>query len=575
MNETNIISKIFGQNNLKLININSISKEELYILIKEFNLMDKLITENMKNNCMLNIGLLDSSNMIKVLKEYVNSNLDEVKTLQKELELLNIVNKTPLNREELLNKINNIELKYKIFYIFTNNIVKKEELEKLYNIKFEILVININKLRIPIVNKNTNNIELECYKQIVKEKIKKILKNNNEEVRKIFSQQEGKVSHILFNIFRNKDIRINIKELLYHPDPIILALLLSFDNENGFYKFLDEYKIKKMDLYFVNFRNGMFKWQDELCINTVLDIIENDDIPEILFEQLLELKKILPKMGESEFYKLPEGLEEIYEFDSFYCKDDEFFKRLKNKMLDKIIITPESLKRVSWLAFRDIKVREINYNEGLTYIDYIFDSEYGLTTKTLTLPSSLEKTKDEIRANMLGLWYIPHINLYEMSFCPEVLKINNYENSVLLNDRYKLEILISRLFYKISNHSLSAQLAFNMRTKEKLKQFGAFSHDIEPYRYTYESVICSFLKKIILISKDAKQEIEIDCDMLKETKTEEYFFRFNKTSYSNLKIDEVNLIISKLKELIYFKTGYKILEKFDKENKTLKKTRFH
>ena len=200
MNETNIISKIFGQNNLKLININSISKEELYILIKEFNLMDKLINENMKSNCMLNIGLLDSSDMIKVLKEYVNSNLDEVKTLQKELELLNIVNKIPLNREELLNKINNIELKYKIFYIFTNNIVKKEELEKLYNIKFEILVININKLRIPIVNKNTNNIELECYKQIVKEKIKKILKNNNEEVRKIFSQQEGKVSHILFNI---------------------------------------------------------------------------------------------------------------------------------------------------------------------------------------------------------------------------------------------------------------------------------------------------------------------------------------------------------------------------------------
>jgi len=516
-------------------NDNKLSKQELIYLIKEFKLTDKIITNEMKNNIVLNFEEVEIDKIEKVLKEYITNNQEEKRKLKEELEILDYVEKTSLNRDKLLEKINMLELKYKLFQMFDNSSITKEELEKLYKVKFDILVTDINNLRTPIININTNSLELECYIKIVEEKILTILKDENIEFINIFGKNKHKALSLIQDILKNKNSEIDIKDILNHPDPIILALLLSFDKDNGFDKFLNEYKLKSSELYFVYFYGDVFEWEDELPINTILEIIEDEElITEILFEQLLKLKKISPKKEENNYYKLPDGLKKINK--SLELADNyKFIKKIRNNIYNKIIITPSSLKEIKGYITNNWFEKEylagLKLNEGLTAFNHLFENNLK---KELTIPSTLEKFGGFGIVNRFT-------NVRALQMRPKILKFTNYEDSLILNDIEKLSKLIGLIFYKYYRSTGTGYREKGIRTE---------------------------IEKIILVSKYNDKEIIIDCAQLKVNDSYK-IQNMREFNYYDVRVDEldyyeIKLIVEEFKNILN--------EKSNKDIKILKRT---
>jgi len=563
MNIINFIRKLLKNENKltneNIINNNILSKQELIELIKEFKLTDEIITEEMKNNLVLNLREVETAKLKKVLRHYIVHNYYEQNKLKEELEILDYVEKTTSNREKLLEKIRIIELKYKLFKVFDDGYISKEELEKLYKVKFDILVTDINNLRKPIIKENkhnlniegyTSNLEIECYTKIIEEKINNILLSNKNDI---------EIISLVKEILKNNNKKIYFKDIL--TNTLLLSFVLSLESEENFKKFINEYKVKKDNYNYIEFYEDVLKWEEEIPINTILEMLElenNNHNP--FLNKLLEMKKKIIEEETESIYKIPEGIVEINYIDDS-DPNNKFINNLIDKLYKKRIIMPLSLRKISGCHTLGRNVLSIKYNNEVLEIDNIFcDSKTDIIN--LSSPSEI------VLASNIDLLYNKFKN-YNIT----KLILTNFDNKFLNQENFKLYNIIKSFFYeKYTNNPISHYLAECIKIKQQ-KQF--VSQECDLYNLKQNKLECEIktdLEKIILVNKKNNEEIEISSDALRFFSTE---FPSKYFSYMlPLKIHNFITIIEKIREIVQENSKEVIMNSDASElnqNKVLKK----
>lgn len=199
------------------------------------------------------------------LEMYVYHNKPMVLELKKELTGLIEEFKNGEQLETLSKKFQELETKYNVFMQYGYNLIAKEELVNLYTMKFHILTQNIYEQDLTFL-KEASRIELECYEQIIFQKISDVLNGNKPWLQNDVYKTSGvaSVSKILKNSkgeFNPLGILNNIK---------LLSFLLAFDKENGLIEFYQKtFEGKHLHHDFVDGYAYGCEWEDNLSLYTI------------------------------------------------------------------------------------------------------------------------------------------------------------------------------------------------------------------------------------------------------------------------------------------------------------------
>jgi len=452
---------------------NTISKsdEDKYLIDRKNELLEMIsivmdeVPSIIEGNIKLEIAQLE-----RILEIYVYNHKEDIKKIDKELELLSKDIKSVSNREMLLEQITRLEFKYRIFDEFGRHIVTEEQINNLYRVKFDILTIDINNRRESPINKKTNSKELEVYKQVVMEKIEKIVTGNNKYISLLFGSNSSKRIADIIKILKDGDRKFDYNKIL--SDTLLLSLLLSFDGRNGFKKLYKEYKVNKSEVDYVDFHEEICKWEDELSLDTIYKLISNDKDLLPLFKLYYHyiIIEMFSKKSYIFTYEFLEGLIELnipeYQI-QLKVNDSLFLEQIKSNCDRKqIIILPSSMRKITGNVFGKCSINEIRLNEGLEYIGHdVFKSKnLGL----INIPSTLKE--------------FPRVNKVD------VIEFDNFENSKILNNTEELDKFISKYFYRVPRFD-----------------FDFMGNVID---------IHTFIKRIIFSSKEVSKKVNIDLNDL-------------------------------------------------------------
>ena len=183
------------------------------------------------------------------LELYAYKNRDQIDGLRKQVEEIKAQEKTEKNREELLQKIKELETRYKVFERY----IKEEDWKKFYRTKFDVLMCDINQrtesplfVNLLVVEsilkpKKENERELEHYRKYIQEKINNILLGKNKEVERVFLGEQiydernkavklGAATELIKRIIKIQS-GFDLNSILRDRD--ILSLILAFDKKRG------------------------------------------------------------------------------------------------------------------------------------------------------------------------------------------------------------------------------------------------------------------------------------------------------------------------------------------------------
>ena len=113
-----------------------------------------------------------------ILEKYTYQNKDEISKLKNELFNLFYTSKDRKDKNKLLKQIIDLEKKFLLFYEYGFNLISEEDINTLYEIKFDILNCDIDYLRKSPIDKNDYG--FENYKKIIFKKIEKIILGQND-----------------------------------------------------------------------------------------------------------------------------------------------------------------------------------------------------------------------------------------------------------------------------------------------------------------------------------------------------------------------------------------------------------
>lgn len=271
-------------------------------------------------------------------------------------------------------KIKNLESIYKIFCTYGRNLVSKEELKKLYTIKFQLLTYNIlNEENVDIL-KNCTFTELECYQDIIYAKINAILKGENNYLKEIASSNLYLKANIPSII---QDIKLILKDgteefSAWHilTSPILLSFLLSLENSYRLSEFFAKTKSSRQEYFHLNYYDKYFDWENFLPLETIFRLMkcnEQTNTHQINSTPLYRLYQINEHFyNDYNAYILPEGLLHIHlPSPSITGKYPPEIKYIHDKAQNKTVIFPTTLKSVSGSLFENISINEIILNENL------------------------------------------------------------------------------------------------------------------------------------------------------------------------------------------------------------------
>lgn len=214
-----------------------------------------------------------------------------------------------------LNALKEIEGYYKIFSRFGRNMVYKEKIQKLYSLKFLLLVLTLNFDKWNILDDITF-IEYELYQDIILRILEGISRGTNIYVKR-FSQENNISEKVLIEkiekIFKNGGSEFDIWGIL--SSPVLLAFCLSFCYYNGFVDFFDMMRVPKSQYSDVNFYEEVFQWEEWLPLKSIFFVNDFNtkidgtctSIQSALFDFY---KFILPQKEFDDFY-IPIGLRKI------------------------------------------------------------------------------------------------------------------------------------------------------------------------------------------------------------------------------------------------------------------------
>ena len=408
-------------------------------------------------------NLNDMAKVEVALEDYVYNYNWQDSTLRKDIIIFyrNLKGKLIMQKtnKKILQKILELENKCKIFYEFGKNIIAKEDLKNIYNLKFDFfttwqyeydkpLLIN------PFVNEETSKLELETYEEKIFELIND-LNNGKTMANQTFTDKSFKIINLLKNELQvdGKYDALNILK-----DKYKLNLLIAFSSLElipaNMHIIMNIYKliyVKKADYPEINFYEPDFRWDEYLPLETINEL-------KIIQKQTkdLDLYLFLKKHFENnEVYSLPEGLNKIGNLMGIYGNGsrtpkemnelNKFIDAFRQNMTGKIVVFPKSLKYVLGDLIGDTEIKELQLNDGLEYFNFNF-------TPTANVG------KIEIPATVMPYNYGYHMQLN--SNLKEIVFID-FEKSCFYNNIENLKTVLGP-HLKIKRYGLYYKLTYEL-----------------------------------------------------------------------------------------------------------------
>ena len=401
---------------------------------------DKLDEEELKLPIMNRLAYLESE-----LEMYCYHFID-VDRLNEELQEIDKIEKTVENREYLLQRINELALRYEVLNRYGGY---ELDLKPLYEVKFDILTIDIVRQKDSPFNSISDR-ELSYYKDIIFD----ILVTNITGVDSLLSQRLPDDKKYLIQYFVG---------LLKYSD-----IDLSSASDELMNYFFNNYQIDFNDYSLLfNFARAKpsigITMKDKVPLGTVcwinhLNISIKKNGQGFINEDTLRIVEIYNyfhnKENENSLqYKIPEGITFI---NTLFPRDGYLItKEILELSNEKTLVMPSSLKTLKLRTGPKGEQKScVILNEGLENISE--SSLIGYMTRELTIPSTLQDAYDSVLVNVL---YNPNgkeeDNLIEM----EELTFTNCEESITLHDSKQLDKIIMLLCESVI-HSLRLKFEY-------------------------------------------------------------------------------------------------------------------
>ena len=341
------------------------------------------------------------------LDVYAYTHKKDIYNIRKKVEELGKLEKTPENRQKLLEEIETIRIKYQIF----GRYIEEKDFEDLYKVKFDVLMSDINKrLESPLKHIDPESKEFECYIKIIEEKTSKILMGENPEVKKTFGYDKlPEAVKLISKILKNGNRTFNFEDIL--KDKQRLRLIFAFDKPDGIEKMTFNKDEAKVDFY------DYFQWARTIPVKSLHQLTEPEyslyvngiEVEDNLYVKLYRMHDEFIKSQQSEkeeefpprVHKIPEGIVRILvqpKEDGIYPSVETYrnFQAFRNRKHDKIIL-PSSLKYIGKGFLNYNYMNEIEFNEGLEEIGdeaFCYCPNLG-RYKSMKMPQTLRKIGDD------------------------------------------------------------------------------------------------------------------------------------------------------------------------------------
>lgn len=301
-------------------------------------------------------------------------------------------------QDKYLELVERIESLYKIFSVFGRNKVSKNDVKKLYEIKFRILTLNILERDIDVMSKITDT-ELEVYQDIIYGKLENIAQGKNDYITsfaRTHNMDEAKAIKTILNIFRDENNLLDAKRIL--SNRILLAFLLTLEKDDNLTAFFEDLLVSKDMAKELNFFDKMFGWNDSLPLSSIYFIAECNSaifkdktfgIKDALYDfyQMFFNRNIIDN-----YFFFPEGLNKIDGYRVISKADSDAIIYISELVDKKTIVMPKSMRVIKNMHLSIQGELGMFLNEGLESLDECALTNFNVST--LNFPSTLIEISD-------------------------------------------------------------------------------------------------------------------------------------------------------------------------------------
>lgn len=445
INHSNIVKDLNDISNF--IHDKGSELEKLLIIIEYYNLFD---VSDIKIGSSLEEKLDFIANFEIELEKYSYTHKG---VLSRSNELLDYIKFCSYNEEisdedldKLLISLQKLELRFLIYYNYGKNLITKEEIEKLYEIKFNLsLKRNHDFNTYPFAKIWENKIEKETYEKIIMNKINNILKDKDKKIRNYFGKDYREAIKLMSEVLKNGKEKYDADIILKYP--MLLYFIVSLDNPYKLDEFYDNYLVNIYDYQSeIQLYVKTLYYNHYVPLSTIYRIAKTGEYVHTIYNKpwssvhhsplyklynlYISKKEILPPNHLN--YYFPEGIREIntenLPVGETVYNVEPLMDTIQKNSRNKTVFFPRSMRKVTGNVFGT----DVNYfclNEGLEELGE--SSLIASKQDELIIPSTLAK----IDPYAMKFSYIKRINF------------NNFKESKLLQDDEELKQFLSNFFY--------------------------------------------------------------------------------------------------------------------------------
>lgn len=449
-----------------------------------------------QENTILSIALMEQT-----IEEYIYNHKIDASNLSEELQDKVRFIKEDLELEEMSPFIPDLERKLKAFCIYSRNLITEEDILTIYKIKFACQTRNIFEERDLNLATSASYIELECYSELITQKIAAILNNHNPRLKIVFPKNQLPAINAISTILKNDSSEYNFWNIL--NDKKLLGLIVAFDHSNGVSKYFDSIKCEPNN---TDFHESIFTFDMTVPLTTIFSMMyyNKEKFPFPLYELYYQMRA---QNSLSEFV-LPEGLLYIDIPDRLTEKDQQLIKKIRETvMCSHDLETPKSLSEIKGKLYKGVSCTEIELNEGLQKLcEGTFEE---VSAERLYIPSSLTNIDSTVfqNANM------------------EEIVIRDFQNSNLTKE--SIQNLINN-FYRASKvgplkyHYVREDVKRKRQLALEGRYSSASNSELYDHEYTYGdfALIPTFSR--LILQTNYQEVLSLSVEELSYTVTREY-----------------------------------------------------
>lgn len=260
-----------------------------------------------------------------------------------------------------LNEVLELEKILTLYFDYGFNLINKDIMKKLYNIKFDILTDNIENNESPI---KKDDYGYTYYKEIISEDIEDLIMGRNHKL----------LSNDFNSIFDKSRLINDIKEILkiFNYDEIlssVIKLRLCTIARNNIYRFYYQTSLKELkEIY--EFEEPGIIWDENTRLEDAFQYVTKDNpiyinplygIYKLIYPQIF-INDVHYLDCMNDIYRLPEGIIEI-NFNEMSKSNYDYFKEKCNRVN---LYFPSSLKKIMYgNFFNDANIQTLHINEKL------------------------------------------------------------------------------------------------------------------------------------------------------------------------------------------------------------------